>query len=206
MTDEQQIIETWRGSAETPETLSWISRTDKVRAVLACLALMLFLTWLQGVLCPSDKDHSLDRNIYRSLELAPLERLNGTGEDLMKGDGVACLIRTREEFEDSLSEIDTLNEDMTRKAELKGLVSIFEEGHVLLYVSSETGIAYWDEKYTLFSFGEGSHLVLVHELPGGGAAVMPDMMSYSYCLIELSAEEADRIREVDFQMVNLRTF
>ncbi len=203
MMNEREITESQAESFGTSVSLTMLSRTDKVRAVLWCLGLMLFLTWLQGALYPAENDHSLDRTIYRSLELAPLEKLNGTVADLMNGDGVACMIRTKEEFEASLSEIDRLNESTERKAELRNLISVFEKGDVLLYISSGTGQAYWNEAYALFSFREGTHLVLAHELPGGGAALQPDVFSHSYCLIELSAEEAVKLQVVDFQKVNL---
>ena len=199
MMNEREITESQAESFGTSVSLTMLSRTDKVRAVLWCLGLMLFLTWLQGALYPAENDHTLDRTIYRSLELAPLEKLNGTVADLMNGDGVACMIRTKEEFEASLSEIDRLNESTERKAELRNLISVFEKGDVLLYISSGTGQAYWNEAYALFSFREGTHLVLAHELPGGGAALQPDVFSYSYCLIELSAEEAVKLQVVDFQ-------
>ena len=203
MMNEREITESQAESFGTSVSLTMLSRTDKVRAVLWCLGLMLFLTYIAAKINSPEKNYRLDKPIYKSLELAPLERLNGTAADLIKGDGVACMIRTKEEFEASLSEIDRLSESTERKAELRNLVSVFEKGDVLLYISSGTGQAYWNEAYALFSFREGTHLVLAHELPGGGASLQPDVISHLYCLIELSAEEADKVTEVDFQRVNL---
>ena len=201
MTDEQQIIESWRGTAEPPETLSWMSRPDKVRAVLWCLGLLLFLTYIVGRLNAPDMDYSVDRKVFISVPLDILEEEDESERDMMKGAGVACLIRTMQEFIEYIESSSSHEEK--NKVRLTNIASrVYEENHVLLYISAGTSGG-MEEDFSVFFFNDGTSMLLAHNLHGAGGSLITDVIHHCWCLVELLPDDVERVREVSFLWVYL---